>query len=95
MHTKTLSELSALLQAKQISATELAKLFLKRIGDSQLNAFLHVDESLTLKQAELADERLAFDGRLENSGELHQSVQRYCRTEIPGCRNGHARQTEL
>ena len=59
MHTKTLSELSALLQAKQISATELAKLFLKRIGDSQLNAFLHVDESLTLKQAELADERLA------------------------------------
>ena len=59
MHTKTLSELSTLLQAKQISATELAKLFLKRIGDSQLNAFLHVDESLTLKQAELADERLA------------------------------------
>ena len=99
MHTKTLSELSALLQAKQISATELAKLFLKRIGDSQLNAFLHVDESLTLKQAELADERLArneatpltgvpiahkdifvtkdwrSNGRLENSGELHQSVQ--------------------
>ena len=59
MHTKTLSELSALLQTKQISATELSKLFLKRIGDSKLNAFLHVDESLTLKQAGLADERLA------------------------------------
>ena len=59
MHTKTLSELSALLQAKKISATELAKLFLKRIDDSQLNAFLHVDESLTLKQAAFADERLA------------------------------------
>ena len=59
MHTKTLSELSALLQTKQISATELAKLFLKRIDDSKLNAFLHVDESLTLKQAASADERIA------------------------------------
>ena len=59
MHTKTLSELSALLQTKQISATELAKLFLKRIGESDLNAFLHVDEALTLKQAAAADERIA------------------------------------
>ncbi len=59
MHTKTLSELSALLQTKQISATELAKLFLKRIGESELNAFLHVDDSLTLKQAALADEKIA------------------------------------
>ena len=59
MHTKTLSELSALLQTKRISATELAKLFLKRIGESELNAFLHVDESLTLKQAAIADEKIA------------------------------------
>ena len=59
MHTKTLSELSALLQTKQISATELARLFLKRIGESELNAFLHVDEALTLKQAAVADERIA------------------------------------
>ncbi len=59
MHTKTLSELSALLQTKQISATELAQLFLKRIKQSTLNAFLHVDEELTLKQAALADARIA------------------------------------
>ncbi len=59
MHTKTLSELSVLLHTKQISAVELAKLFLKRIGDSQLNAFLHVDESLTLQQAIAADKRIA------------------------------------
>ncbi len=59
MHTKTLSELSALLQTKQISASELASLFLKRINASELNAFLHVDEALTLKQAATADERLA------------------------------------
>lgn len=59
MHTKTLSELSALLQTKQISATELAQLFLKRIAASKLNAFLHVDEALTLKQAAAADKRIA------------------------------------
>jgi aspartyl-tRNA(Asn)/glutamyl-tRNA(Gln) amidotransferase subunit A len=59
MHTKTLKELSALLQAKKISATELATLFLGRIAHSDLNAFLHVDEALTLKQAALADQRIA------------------------------------
>ena len=59
MHTKTLKELSALLQTKKISSVELAKLFLNRIGNSDLNAFLHVDESLTLAQAQAADQRLA------------------------------------
>lgn len=59
MHTKTLTELSALLHAKKISATELASLFLSRIARSDLNAFLHVDASLTLKQATQADRRIA------------------------------------
>ncbi|MFJ7567929.1 Asp-tRNA(Asn)/Glu-tRNA(Gln) amidotransferase subunit GatA [Herminiimonas sp. NPDC097707] len=59
MHTKTIKELSALLQAKKISATELAQLFLKRMGASDLNAFLHVDEALTLQQAAAADQRIA------------------------------------
>jgi aspartyl-tRNA(Asn)/glutamyl-tRNA(Gln) amidotransferase subunit A len=59
MHNKTLKELSILLHAKKISATELATLFLHRIRQSDLNAFLHVDEDLTLKQATAADLRLA------------------------------------
>ncbi len=60
MHTKTLKELSALLQARTVSATELAQLFLKRIaGHGELNAFLHVDETLTLQQAAQADRLLA------------------------------------
>lgn len=62
MHTKTLSELSELLQTKQVSATELAQLFLDRIHQSDLNAFLHVDDELTLAQARLADEKLAGSG---------------------------------
>ncbi|RZI44997.1 Asp-tRNA(Asn)/Glu-tRNA(Gln) amidotransferase subunit GatA [Herbaspirillum sp. HC18] len=59
MHTKTLKELSALLHAKQVSAIELAKMYLDRIRQSDLNAFLHVDEALTLQQASEADARIA------------------------------------
>ncbi|MBR7794051.1 Asp-tRNA(Asn)/Glu-tRNA(Gln) amidotransferase subunit GatA [Undibacterium sp. FT147W] len=59
MHTKTLAQLSALLHSKQISATELAQHFLRRIAASDLNAFLHVDTALTLQQAAAADARLA------------------------------------
>jgi aspartyl-tRNA(Asn)/glutamyl-tRNA(Gln) amidotransferase subunit A len=59
MHTKTLKELSTLLQSKQISATELARHFLGRIDSSDLNAFLHVDAALTMAQASAADQRIA------------------------------------
>lgn len=59
MHTKTIKELSVLLHAKKISATELAQLFLQRIKSSDLNAFLHVDDALTLQQAAAADQRIA------------------------------------
>ena len=38
MHTKTIKELSALLQGKQVSATELARHFLARAQASDLNA---------------------------------------------------------
>ncbi|HZS80622.1 MAG TPA: Asp-tRNA(Asn)/Glu-tRNA(Gln) amidotransferase subunit GatA [Herbaspirillum sp.] len=59
MHTKTIKELSTLLQARKISATELATLFLDRIDRSDLNAFLHVDCTLTLAQAAQADRCIA------------------------------------
>jgi aspartyl-tRNA(Asn)/glutamyl-tRNA(Gln) amidotransferase subunit A len=59
MYTKTIKELSTLLQTKKISATELATLFLDRIDASDLNAFLHVDRSYTLAQAAAADARIA------------------------------------
>jgi aspartyl-tRNA(Asn)/glutamyl-tRNA(Gln) amidotransferase subunit A len=59
MHTKTLKELSALLQAKEVSAKELATHYLDRIEQSDLNAFLHVDRDLTLAQAADADARIA------------------------------------
>ena len=59
MHTHTIKELSALLQSREVSATELAQHYLQRIAASNLNAFLHVDTDLTLQQARSADQRLA------------------------------------
>jgi len=59
MHNKTIKELSTLLHAKQISATELARHYLGRIDASGHNAFLHVDHALTLAQAADADARFA------------------------------------
>ncbi|MEB0136994.1 Asp-tRNA(Asn)/Glu-tRNA(Gln) amidotransferase subunit GatA [Actimicrobium sp. CCC2.4] len=68
MHTKSLKQLSALLQSKQVSATELAQHFLARIGGSELNAFLHVDPELTLQQAAAADLRLASEDHTPLTG---------------------------
>ena len=59
MHTKSLKQLSALIQGKQLSATELAELYLARIGASDLNAFISIDPVLTLEQARAADDRIA------------------------------------
>jgi aspartyl-tRNA(Asn)/glutamyl-tRNA(Gln) amidotransferase subunit A len=59
MHNKTIKELSALLHSKQASSVELTRHYLERIGASGHNAFLHVDQDLSLAQAKAADERLA------------------------------------
>ncbi|WP_460836628.1 amidase family protein, partial [Massilia agri] len=59
MHNKTLKELSALLQSKQVSSVELASHYLGRIEASSHNAFLHLDRERTLAQAASADARIA------------------------------------
>ncbi len=59
MHNKTLKELSALLQSKQVSSVELATHYLGRIEASGHNAFLHLDRQQTLAQASAADARIA------------------------------------
>jgi aspartyl-tRNA(Asn)/glutamyl-tRNA(Gln) amidotransferase subunit A len=59
MHNKTIKQLSAMLLAKEVSATELTRHYLARMQQSSLNAFLHVDEQLSLQQAAAADQRIA------------------------------------
>ena len=56
----SLAALRAALDAKQVSAAELAEHFLARAERAlSLNAFLHVDRGLTLVQARDADARIA------------------------------------
>ena len=56
----TLADLSRLLAARQVSATELARAYLARIEAQRgLNAFLDVRPEVTLAQAAAADARIA------------------------------------
>ena len=60
MHQKSLTELRAALDTKEISAVELAQVYLQRIDAAKdLNAFISVDRDLTLAQAKAADALLA------------------------------------
>jgi aspartyl-tRNA(Asn)/glutamyl-tRNA(Gln) amidotransferase subunit A len=57
---RSLAELSRALQAREVSAVELAEAYLKRIeAHRDLNAFLEVRPEVTLAQARAADARIA------------------------------------
>jgi len=58
-HTKTLSELSAMLDAGEVTSVQLTEHFLQRIKDHdpQLNSFITVTEAAALKAAVAADEK--------------------------------------
>jgi aspartyl-tRNA(Asn)/glutamyl-tRNA(Gln) amidotransferase subunit A len=59
VHSHSVAELGRLLQSKQISARELARLYLERISRFKaLNAYLDVRPEATLKQAAAADKRI-------------------------------------
>ena len=72
MINSTVSELSAALAAKKISSVELTRLFLDRIKglNGRLNAFITVDEEISLAQARVADERRAGRGNAGEAGPL-------------------------
>ena len=59
-HTKTVTELSAMLQAGEVSSVELTRYFLERIknSDDKLNSFITVCEKDALAQARESDEKL-------------------------------------
>ena len=59
-HTKSVTELSAMLQAGQVSSVELTQYFLDRIknSDEKLNSFITVCEEQALAQAKESDEKL-------------------------------------
>jgi aspartyl-tRNA(Asn)/glutamyl-tRNA(Gln) amidotransferase subunit A len=63
LHTRSLESLRADLDARALSAVELAQAFLARIEASPHNAFIDVRPELTLAQARVADRRLAAGER--------------------------------
>ncbi|HZP93312.1 MAG TPA: amidase family protein, partial [Burkholderiales bacterium] len=60
MFDRTVAELGRALASRQVSAVELAKLYLERIErHNDLNAYLDVRPEVTLAQARAADQRIA------------------------------------
>ena len=63
-HERSVAQLAAHLAAREVSSVELAQHFLTRIrGESDLNAFLAVNEEASLAQARAADARLSAGER--------------------------------
>jgi aspartyl-tRNA(Asn)/glutamyl-tRNA(Gln) amidotransferase subunit A len=59
IHTKTIAQLAQGLKDKEFSSVELAQHYLKRIQQSDLNAFITVTDELAMAQAQVADEKIA------------------------------------
>jgi len=61
IYKKSITELSELLQKKELSSLEMTKYFLERINtyDSKLNSFISVNEDFALEQAKFADNLLS------------------------------------
>jgi aspartyl-tRNA(Asn)/glutamyl-tRNA(Gln) amidotransferase subunit A len=61
MINSSLKQLGAMLQAKQISSTELTQAFLQRIDqhNPEINAYITIDAERSLAQAKAADARIA------------------------------------
>jgi aspartyl-tRNA(Asn)/glutamyl-tRNA(Gln) amidotransferase subunit A len=77
MHLESLAGLGRALAARQVSAVEVARLYLARIERHRdLNAFLDVRPEVTLAQARLADQRIAQGeaGRLTGVPVAHKDI---------------------
>ena len=59
IHTQTIAQLAQGLKDKEFSSVELTQHYLKRIQQSDLNAFITVTDELAMAQAQAADEKIA------------------------------------
>ncbi|SFV88417.1 Aspartyl-tRNA(Asn) amidotransferase subunit A @ Glutamyl-tRNA(Gln) amidotransferase subunit A [hydrothermal vent metagenome] len=59
IHNKTIAQLSQGLKDKDFSSVELTQHYLERINKSKLNAFVTVTDELAMKQAQVADDKIA------------------------------------
>ena len=59
VHNKTIAELAQGLKSKEFSSVELTQNYLDRINASELNAFITITDEVAIKQAQVADEKIA------------------------------------
>ncbi len=59
IHNKTIAQLSKGLSSGEFSSVELTQYYLDRINTSKLNAFITVTDELAIKQAQVADKKIA------------------------------------
>ncbi len=59
IHNKTITELAQGLRSKEFSSVELTQNYLDRIHTSELNAFITITAETAIKQAQVADEKIA------------------------------------
>ena len=85
LHEYTLRELSDALHAKKISSYELTEYYLKRIKqyNPTLNAYLHVNEEISLQEAKDADSRIANGESLPLLGIPIAQKDIFCTTNMP------------
>ena len=83
-HTKTLAELSAMLESGEVSSVELTQSFIDRIKqlDPQLNSFITVTETQALAQAKAADQQRAAGkaGSLTGVPVAHKDI--FCTLDV-------------
>ena len=70
MHQHTLTQLSGLLDRKEISSRELTAHYLDRIAalDERINSVITVDRDAALQVADAADERIRDEGGTVSAG---------------------------
>jgi len=76
LHDQSITELSAALRQKQVSAVELAQHFLARAKADTSGSFLAINEEVTLTQAKASDDRLSAGtgGCMEGVPLAHKDV---------------------
>jgi len=77
LHDLSVHDMALALRNKQVSSVELAQHFLQRSRDhAHLGAFVAIDETTTLAQAQAADQRIAQGsaGALEGVPIAHKDI---------------------